>query len=232
MIKRHLKTENIRKVGICFILEGFYPVIHGATTQIMLLAERLVRFGLQVMVITRQIKSEHPCCEKIKGVDIFRVKPAVGLNRCGKYLMLAPAFFKLIKNRNRYDFIIVCDFKILGVLGVITAKLLKKRCLLRAESCGEMNGAFATQFKELPSRFKFLLIKTLVHFRNKLLMRSDGFLSISSAITREFIKASVPYNMVIEITNGVDTMHFAPVDIKKKNLLKRQLGLYDKKNFL
>ena len=173
-----LKSE---KTGVCFLLEDFYPIIHGATTQIMLLGERLSDLGVQVKVITRQIDREHSRRETINGIEIIRVKPAVGLSRVGKYLMIIPSLFAMLWKKDHYDLIIVCDLKVLGILGVIGGKLLGKRCLLRAESCGEMDGTFVTQYGHPTSGLKQFLVKQLIGLRNAFLLKSDGFLSISSA---------------------------------------------------
>jgi len=220
------------KAGLCFLVEDFYPIMHGCTTQISMVGEQLVNVGMQVMVITRQIWQGQSCYEKLNGIEIVRVKPAVGVHRSGKYLMMVPAFVELVRKRRKYDVIIVCDLKALGILGVTVGKLLGKKCLLRAESCGEMDGAFATQFADPPSRLKLFLIKNLVRFRNSLLMRADGFLSISSVITKEFVNAGVSRNAVSEIPNAVDVRRFSPADKETKGLIKRRLGLSKGKHFV
>jgi glycosyltransferase involved in cell wall biosynthesis len=120
----------------------------------------------------------------------------------------------------------------LGILGVMAGKLLGKKCLLRAESCGEMDGSFVSQYGRPPSKLKSLLIKILVRLRNMALTQADGFLSISSAITNEFVRAGVPLNTLTEITNGIDVQRFAPIEAETKAALKKKLGLLEKKYFL
>src|SRR4030095_9073046 len=103
---------------------------------------------------------------------------------------------------NEYDLIIVCEVKVLGVLGVAAAQLLKKKCILRAESCGEMDGAFAIRLSTPPSWVKRQLIKLAVLLRNRLLMRADVFVSISTAITKEFKVGGVRSEANVQIPNG------------------------------
>jgi len=220
------------KAGLCFVVEDFYPIMHGCTTQISMVGEQLVNVGMQVMVITRQLWQGQRCYEKLNGIEIIRVKPAVGVHRSGKYLMMVPAFLELIKQRKRYDVIIVCDLKALGIVGVSAGKALEKKCFLRAECCGEMDGAFATQFQAAPGRVKLWVIRSLMQFRNRVLFRADGFLSISSAIRREFVKAGVEDNAVTDITNGVHVERFKPASTELKACLKMKLGLCGEKYFV
>src|SRR6266511_5388895 len=115
--------------NICFVMEDFYPVMHGAATQLLQVADRLSRRGSRVTVLTRRVKKEHPRREEKDGFQIVRVMPAIGMHRLGKYLMIMPAFFALYNLRRVYDVIIVCDLKALGVLGVIAGKCFGKCCL-------------------------------------------------------------------------------------------------------
>ena len=42
-----INNKNKNKPGVCFLLEDFYPVKHGATTQILLLGERLAKVWIK-----------------------------------------------------------------------------------------------------------------------------------------------------------------------------------------
>ena len=221
------------KPGVCFLLETFYPIIHGSTTQTVLLGKRLVKCGYRVTVITRQISPEHPQRDAINAIAIRRVKPAIGVNRFGKYLMLGPALLSLSKNKNLYDTIIVSDFKVLGVIGVIAAKLLGKKCILRASSCGEMDGSYAYAFKDKKSinHFIVILIKIFISLRNPVLRQADRFLSITTVITRELLKCGVPKEKIIENKNGIDIQKYHPVTIDEKIQIRNRLGLPGGSNF-
>jgi glycosyltransferase involved in cell wall biosynthesis len=226
-----INNKNKNKPGVCFLLEDFYPVKHGATTQILLLGERLARYGLNVTVITRQIRPEHPHYERMNEIDVIRVKPAVGVKRIGKFLMVVPAGFALLKEKNRFDAIIVGELKVLGLIGVLTAKLLKKPCILRGASCGELDGSYALTFDKSAGVGKKIAIEILVFLRNSILMKADYFLSISSHIKKEFQKCNVPNKKIIDLACGVDTQIFKPVDIKEKAAIRRHLDLPNKLTF-
>lgn len=218
--------------SICFLMEDFYPFINGSVIQVLLLGERLSKSGLKVMVVTRKSGVEQTCSEDVRGIDVFRVKPDIATGRYTKYLMILPAFYKLFQERQKYSAIIVCDFKVLGVVGVIAALLLRKKCFLRAESCGEMDGSFATTFDSSVSGLKNTFIKALVWLRNSILLKADGFLSISSVITTEYLESGVDKDKIINITNGIDVAKFSPVSDDEKTILRKQLNLMDKKYFV
>ena len=221
-----------KKLKVCFILGMFYPVINGAIVQISLLAERLARQGISVMILTTKIRTEQPDFEITNGVKIIRTGPAIGIKRVGKYLKLVPIFIALLQEKNNYDFLVICDFAVRGVLGVVASKVLGKKCILRAETNGEMDGTYATQYGLPPSRFKLSIINILVNIRNIILKRADGFISISSDIKRELLKSGVNQEKVYEITNGIDVKNFSPVDVNTKAFLKEELGVPQKKYFI
>jgi glycosyltransferase involved in cell wall biosynthesis len=215
------------KGGICFLLESFYPVVHGGATQIRLIGERLTQKGVKVTVITRQTSFEQRPHENIKGINVLRVKPAIGMKPIGKYLMIGPAALALIKKRNEYNYVIVSDIKVLGVIGVLVSKLLGKMCILRASSCGEMDGSYAFAFKEKgPIKlFKISLTKIFVTLRNPILRLADQFLSIATVITKELIRCGIPRERIIEFACGVDTDLFIPAVPSKKIAIRNRLGL-------
>ena len=218
-----------KKPGVCFLLETFHPVINGAAVQILLLGERLVQSGTNVTVVTRKIQPHHRSCEQINGTRVIRVKPTVGLKRIGKFLMLLPALFTLWKERRVYDVIVVCDFRVLGLLGVLAARLFGKRCVLRAESCGEMDGSYATRHSLPPSLIKQRLIKIALRLRNRVLMRTDVFLSISSIITKEFCRAGVDPAIIVQIPNAIDLGKFAPATPEERQAKRQALEIDGRK---
>jgi glycosyltransferase involved in cell wall biosynthesis len=208
---------------ICFLIEDFYPVMHGATTQLLQLAKRLTKRGSTVTVITRRVSKEHLRREEKDGYDIVRVMPAIGMHRLGKYLMIPPALFALRGLRNNYDLIVVCDLKALGIPGIVAARCLGKRCILRAESCGELDGSYA--LNEMTSPIAAFLVTRALSLRNWVLLRADAYLSISRPIYREFIACGVPPDKIKTIPNGVDVTRFATASPARKAALRKSMNL-------
>ena len=227
-----MTTNSSDSYRICFLMEDFYPYIHGASRQTIMLSEIFIRSGSRVAVITRQIEKTDPKRENYKGIEIVRVKPAVGIHRLGKYLMLLPSFWAMFKNRNHFDIVIVPDLKVLGVIGIAVAKLFNKKCILNQVSCGEMDGGFAVQYDPSASRIKRRIVTALVNIRNRLLMKADKFVSISSAISDEFERSGVPADIVQLIYYGIDTNVYRPIGVVPRNGLRQQLGLPAKRHFI
>ena len=146
--------------------------------------------------------------------------------------MLGPTFKKIFEIRERFSTIVVCDMKVLGIVGVVAGKILKKKCILRAESRGEFDGSFATQFDERPSRFKSIVTALLVLLRNRVLLRADKFLSISTSIRNELVNKGVPESKIVAIKNGVNLERFRPVDSTEKQRLREELNLPKKVIFI
>ena len=212
---------------------SFYPTVNGAVTQVTALSGRMLEKGSSVLVIASRTNARQPYHEKWDGIDVIRVSPAVELkNRMGKYTRLLPAFWALVKARRKYDLIVASDFSARGPIAVIASKILKKKCFLRAESNGEMDGSFAMQYGPPPGIWKMVLIRILVVLRNGILKKADGFISISPAISREYIKSGVHRNALIEIPNGVDVERFSPIATEKRNGLLNQFNLSGKKIFI
>jgi glycosyltransferase involved in cell wall biosynthesis len=210
---------------VCFLLEDFYPLVHGASVQTILLSKRFLKGGARVSVVTRRLSKEHSARDVVAGIDVFRVSPAVGVSRLGKYLMLLPAFFQLILIRKSFDILIVCDLKVLGICGVVVSKLLGKKCILNAVSCGEMDGSYATLYTDKGSRFRAGLINVFIATRNLFIKRADAFLGISTAIMEEFVRCGVPPSKAYKIYCGVDTKIFRSVSLEEKNELRQKLEL-------
>ncbi|MFB6231271.1 MAG: glycosyltransferase family 4 protein [Salinibacter sp.] len=212
---------------ICLLAEAFYPIVGGAESHSKLLARELVNRGHEVVVVTRRVDSSLSKFEQIEGADVHRVPPS-GYPRLGKYFMIPAAAHALYRLRHDYDLIYVCGLRVLGVVGVVMAKLFGKACVLRSESEGEMAGAFVrTDFvRRHPVLDRFLT--GCIQLRNQILMEADRFVSISTAITEEYLGAGVDERQITMIPNGVDTERFRPPSDSEADRLRSELGLPEK----
>jgi glycosyltransferase involved in cell wall biosynthesis len=132
----------------------------------------------------------------------------------------------LVRYRSEYDAVLVCGFRILGIPAVLAARSLGKRCVLKADSLGEMSGDyFSAGLGKLgwtTDSFPFSLFLTA---RNRLFLGADRFVAISGAILREFLEAGVESDLIHTIPNSVDTERFRPVADVEKSGIRRSLGL-------
>jgi glycosyltransferase involved in cell wall biosynthesis len=212
---------------ICLLAEAFYPFVGGGESHSKLLARELVNRGYDVVVITRRIDPAWSRSAQIEGADVHRVPPS-GFPRFGKYLMIPAAAAALYRHRKDYDLIYVCGLRVLGVLGVLMAGLLKKACVLRSESEGEVDGTFVqTDFVRQSSLLSRGLAQ-VIELRNHILKGADQFISISSAITEEYLEAGIDDGQISEIPNGVDTQRFRPPSDSEAQRLRSELDLPEK----
>lgn len=212
---------------ICLLAETFYPIVGGGESHSKLLAGELVDRGHDVVVVTRRVDSSLSTFTRIEGADVHRVPPS-GYPRLGKYLMIPAAANALYRLRHDYDLIYVCGLRVLGVVGVAMAKLLNKSCVLRSESEGELAGEFVrTEFVRRHPILDGVLAKG-IQLRNKVLIGADRFVSISTAITEEYLGGGVGQRQITTIPNGVDTERFRPPSDSEAARLRAELGLPEK----
>lgn len=213
---------------ICFLTEAFHPVVGGAETHGRLLAEKLIERGGSVFVVTRRRTSQLKKHDNVGRIPLYRVPPS-GFQRWGKYLMMLPALVRLVHMRRQYDIIYVCGLRVLGVIGVIGSYLLKKKCVLRSESCTEMSGDFIWDAPNVPKTTSLLSgIELLLSMRNIILKKAARFISISTVIRDEFMSCGVKPENIEHIPNGIDVHKFKPVDEQIKLKLRQKLNIPSK----
>jgi glycosyltransferase involved in cell wall biosynthesis len=223
--------KNDAAARVCLLTGSFYPVVGGGETHARMLCAEFRRRGIAVFVVTRRRIETTPTFEIVDDIPIFRAPPS-GAPRLGKYLMMAPALIRLIRMRRDYDLIYVCGLRILGIVGVLAALLLGKRCVLRSESRGELSGAFIWQsFDGRTQPALKALFAGPICLRNHFLKKADAFLSISEVICEEYEACGIARKDIAAIPNGIDTSRFAPVAADERAALRRRLKLPDGRLF-
>lgn len=217
------------KTRICILSECAWPDIGGGVTQALGLAKFLKENGYNVFFLTQTKGLKLPKKDEIDSIPIYRVF-SLGY-RYGKYIMILPSLFSLIKNRKEYDLIYVCGFRILGLLGVVVSKLCGKKCLLKAESIGEYSGEiFRWNLDLFKNRIISRLSDVFFGLRNVILRKADGFIAINRIIEEEFYSGGIRKGKIHYIPNGIDRESFHPIETEKKGFLRKRLGLpIDKK---
>jgi glycosyltransferase involved in cell wall biosynthesis len=210
---------------LLLLTETYYPVAGGGETQARALAEGMAASEASIIVVTRRSDRAMPAREQCGPVTIYRLPPA-GAGRWRKWGLLLTALWALWALRGRYDVVLVSGFRIVGVAAMVVCRLCDKRCILKADSLGEMSGDFfaggLSQVGLRPSALPFAL---LLRLRNALLRRADAFVAISTAVADELLASGIPPERIRAIPNSVNLTRFRPLDKAARRDLRRRLAL-------
>lgn len=210
---------------VCMLLESFHPIIGGMETQARNMARGFVQAGIGLFILTRRIHRDLPAEEKIDNVPVVRVGPA-GVSSRLRWALALSCIPELIRRRREYDIILVPGFRALGISAVVVSKLLRKKCVLKAESSGEMSGQFfAGGLEKVRLKLESWPVRAAVKARNWLLARADAFASLSADQTAEFTMCGVPPSKIVTIPQSVQTDRFRPALLDEKIKLRAALGL-------
>ncbi len=117
----------------------------------------------------------------------------MGSGRLRKWGLVITALPALFRRRHQYDLVFVSGFRILGIPALLVSRLLRKACVLKADSPGEMSGEYhAAGLSRLGLKPSFFLFRLILALRNRLFLQADSFVAISSAIRAELLACGVP----------------------------------------
>ncbi len=206
---------------VLFLTESFHPVLGGGELHIRALGKALVGTGFEAVVVTRRSDASWPTEEDLDGLRVVRVGPS-GPARTGKYTMVPAAFRALL--REPFDLLVVRGTRVLGLPGVLAARLLGRPVVLQAEINGEMSGEAYTWGTPLHARPGRDLVQAATRARNLLLRDADAFVAMSSLIRDEFVAAGCREGRVHHIPHGVDTERFRPARADERAASRRRFG--------
>jgi len=218
--------KNIKSLpSICLLTETYFPVTGGGETQARILAKHLVASGFDVFIVTRRVTRSLKKIDYIDGIPVYRIPP-VGFGHLKRWGMLLASLIILARMHRCYQIVYVSGFKALGVAGVLMSKLLRKTCILKADSNGEMSGEFfAAGLKRLGLTHSSLMVRMFLRLRNRILRGANGFVAITSGVSNELKEHGVNPGLVYSITNSVDTERFRPASKAHKYCLRQLLNL-------
>ena len=211
--------------AIWILTETFHPEVGGGETQARALAEGLAGRGYLVEVITRRSASETKRIDRLGPVRIRRVPP-VGAGQLKKWGLLLTMLLPLLRVRERPRTLFVSGFRILGIPAVLTGMALGTPCVLKADSLGEMSGAFFERgLQQLGLSTRSWPFRAFLALRNRLLRQGSRFVSISRPVETELLEAGVEPAAIARIPNGVDVDRFRPADLDEKQRLRERFGI-------
>src|SRR3569833_2058581 len=136
---------------VYWLTEAFFPPLVGGQELIAAhLAQGLYGRGFQVQGITRQTIPPSPARENVNGVEVRRLRPGGMLKGKGFAALFPVAVFLLklvgilIKDTFRYDVGMGSGAKIMPLVVVPVCALLRKKCIIRAESYFELHETIST----------------------------------------------------------------------------------------
>lgn len=211
--------------NICLFTETYYPVKGGGETQARAVAEGLIARGFSVFVITRRSDAALRKIERYGPVTVYRLPPA-GPRNLRKWGLLVTSIPLLLRLRRHYDLIYVSGFRVVGITSILMGRLLGKPCVLKADSLGEMSGAFFTAgLRRLKLSGSSLLFRLFLAWRNSLLRCASAYIAISSEVRSELIRHGIDPGAIRAIPNSVDPDRFRPVDPSSKRAIRARLDI-------
>lgn len=214
-----------RELGVCVLLETYWPQVGGGETAGRMLARGLARRGHRITVLTRRSVPGSPARERDGDVRVRRLPPG-GSGPGRKWALSVPAFGAVLSAHGDFDVLVTLGFRVLGAPAVAAGGLLGLPVVLKAESRGELSGEF---FRPGLERRGLSLgtapVQAVLEARNRILRRAAAFVAMSSELQREFVENGVPPQRVHRIPNAVDTRRFAPPAPEERAAARRALGI-------
>ncbi len=208
---------------VLFIAESFPPVLGGGERHLCDLSRALTRRGLGASVITRRSWAELPQRETMDDTEVVRIAPS-GPARVGKYLMLPGVVREILRRRSAYDIVVVRGTRVLGLPGLVAARLARRPIVMQPEVNGELSGEVYSFGRRLGVATTWM-VRGATAVRNRWLRDADGFVAMSRAIASEMTEAGVEPRRVHLIPHGVDTERFSPADAGQRLASRQQLQI-------
>jgi glycosyltransferase involved in cell wall biosynthesis len=185
------------------VISQYYPIIGGAERQAQLLAQTLVKKGIQVQVVTGWWKLRSPRKEIIGNVKVFRNFSFLGISRVKelKYLAaltyMATLAIYLFLHRREYDIIHVHQALYPAFISLLVGKKsLRKPVIVKTASSGMTSDI--KQLKRVP----------LGNFQLRYLLKNmECLVAVSKAGGKEFNDIGFPESQIEHIPNGVVLPH-------------------------
>ncbi len=193
------------------IIAYFPPVVGGTEIQTLRLAKALITRNVTPFVITRRLRGIRRF-EQVDGVPVYRLF-TLGSGTVASLSFMFSSFLFLIKNRRKYRIIHAHLPSSPAITATIAGKVLRKKVIVKF-ACSGKTGNIQTSDRTCLGRAK---LKFLMKY-------GDVFVCPSEEVERELINYGFDKERVVEISNGVDTALFYPVDDLQKGNLRRRFN--------
>jgi len=209
---------------ICYVTESFYPEINGCAVQARLLSEKFADLGHNILIVTRRPSASFARNEIVSKCPVIRVGPGNHYGMLGRYLGMFTILMPLFIHRRKYEIVLISAPRILGATVVLFMKLLGKKCVVKPDSLGEMDGSYA--LKQLRQKsFLYFIANSYFRVRNLGLKRADAYIAISTPNYDEICGIGIDSKLVFRIPNCVDEDRFIPLNMSQRRTLRARQGL-------
>jgi glycosyltransferase involved in cell wall biosynthesis len=192
----------------------YYPYGGGGADRAMQrVAETLARQGWQLSVVTKPLKGS-PRREVVNGVQVYRTRevPLPGL-RFISYMLAA--FGHQLLRRDNGAVLHLNQLYMHMPLAIWLRRLRGSRVVVTLQ-CGGEHGDIA-RARRLPLGLGRWVLRAS--------RQADACISLSNQLTEEALEAGFARERIVQIPNGVDSTHFAPVSPAQRVSLRKQLDL-------
>jgi glycosyltransferase involved in cell wall biosynthesis len=184
------------------------------------LAERLIRKGVAVSLVTSRRNPDWPAHERLaSGLEVFRLRqeavPRVGT---ALYMVRLAAF--LWRRRSTYDVVHTCFIDPSTLVSAFMKRLTGRPTICRlsgAQQTGDVRRLENASFKRLWT---------------SILGSIDRFVALSREMEEELLQNGFDPVRIRRIPNGVDTEHFRPASEEERLLAHKALGCAERKPIL
>ncbi len=198
----------------------------------MELSASLITAGATLLVITRRVAHNFPAREHLGTVPVQRLTPfgaikGVGFRAVPRLgLLLCKVIWRLIRDRRRYDVVLVSGFNFMPLAPILAGMLTGKPCVVRPESPLEVTEPVGSDSrKKMGLSERSAAIRLLGVLRRRTSRRVDRYIAISSEIRTGLVGAGIDGSRIVAIPNGIAVERFAPVSSARKSQLRAQLAL-------
>jgi glycosyltransferase involved in cell wall biosynthesis len=206
------------------IVSTYYPpVLGGAETAAVQLAEFLASRGRQVTVVTKRTLPNVPVEEVRNGVSVVRVPPGGNRTAWGKWLALPAITRELLRRRLQYGVVVCVDYRGVALAALLARSITGRPVILLAQTDGVLS--FAAVRRLLGRVGLGGAAGFLVRPLQQLYTHADSYPCISRSIEAETRAAGVPAERVHYAPNHVDTRDFSPATAEQRAALRAKRAI-------
>jgi glycosyltransferase involved in cell wall biosynthesis len=139
--------------------------------------------------------------------------------------MVPGALGALLGRAKPYDVLVIRGTRVLGLPGLLAARVAGKAVVLQPEVNGEMSGEAYWWGTRLDRPVARWALRAAIAPRNRLYRDADACVAMSRRIEDELLDAGLDRQRVVRIPHGVDTARFRPAAADEVEDLRGRLGL-------